>query len=170
MLQDCDCGAYSLCLSPSLPAGASNDRGLLQHSRLVDSLEVLLQPPGGASFYIFGDSAYDNVNSMTVFGPADLPDAASRAAASASRVSEEHVFGAEKSKRARKDKESARQCVCVCERVETNLCTRFVFVHQIQARHDHGPEPRCGFDIDFNPPVQLPELRPSWTGLPAFPS
>jgi hypothetical protein len=79
--------------------GASNDRGLLNYSQLVSTLEQFLQRPAlGFDFYLYGDSAYDNVQSMALFGPADLPNQAAQTAASAIRVSEEHVYGREKSK------------------------------------------------------------------------
>ena len=78
--------------------GASNDRGLLNVSKLDDHLRVVfgVNPahPDTPRFFLYGDAGYDtNGLYKAVYTPADMPDHQSREAANSVRVSIENVFG-----------------------------------------------------------------------------
>lgn len=78
--------------------GASNDRGLLNVSRLDETLVALFGQdpthPGTTGFFLYGDAGYDSNGRYTaVYTPSDLPDNASREAANSARVAVENVYG-----------------------------------------------------------------------------
>ena len=78
--------------------GASNDRGLLNVSKLDDKLSLMFGPsPNNAlvsKYFLYGDLGYQGP-SFTIYSAGDI-DPAAVAAANSVRVSVENVFGAEK--------------------------------------------------------------------------
>jgi hypothetical protein len=78
--------------------GASNDAGLLNLSKLDDTLRALFGPhptiPNVSKFLLYGDSGYSGGHRLTIYTPADLATQQLKEAANSVRVAVENVFGA----------------------------------------------------------------------------